>query len=97
MEEDPTPVPSVGSRKHLITNEEGVITGEETLVDLGHTESGYVHPIRKLMLLPQEFSLSAHECASTQEDAIALLVFHRVHLGTSACKERDTWAREHVC
>lgn len=43
MEEDPTPVPSVGSRKHLITNEDGVITGEETLVDLGHTESGYVY------------------------------------------------------
>lgn len=42
MEEDPTPVPSVGTRKHLITNEEGVITGEETSVDLGHTESGQV-------------------------------------------------------
>eukprot|EP00903_Cladosiphon_okamuranus_P007572 g7346.t1 len=40
MEEDPTPVPSVGLRKQLITNEEGVITGEETSVDLGHTESG---------------------------------------------------------
>lgn len=42
MEEDPTPVPSVGLRKHLITNDEGVITGEETSVDLGHTESGRV-------------------------------------------------------
>lgn len=42
MEEDPTPVPSLGSRKHLITNEDGVITGEETSVDLGHTESGQV-------------------------------------------------------
>lgn len=42
MEEDPTPVPSVGLRKHLITNDEGVITGEETSVDLGHTESGQV-------------------------------------------------------
>ncbi|CAN0147665.1 unnamed protein product [Ectocarpus sp. 6 AP-2014] len=40
MEEDPTPIPSVGLRKHLITNEDGVITGSVCAEDLGHTESG---------------------------------------------------------
>lgn len=59
MEEDPTPVPSVGSRKHLITNEDGVITGEETLVDLGHTESGYVYTAAV-----HTYIVSCYVCAS---------------------------------
>lgn len=40
MEEDPTPIPSMGMRKSLITDAKGVITGEEVEQDLGHTESG---------------------------------------------------------
>ena len=40
MEEDPTPIPSIGMRKSLITDAKGVITGEEVEQDLGHTESG---------------------------------------------------------
>lgn len=43
MEEDPTPIPSMGMRKSLIMNEEGVVTGEEVGQDLGHTDSGYEH------------------------------------------------------
>lgn len=42
MEEDPTPIPSMGMRKSLIMNDEGVVTGEEVGEDLGHTDSGYV-------------------------------------------------------
>lgn len=40
MEEDPTPIPSMGTRKSLIMDAKGVITGEEVEEDLGHTESG---------------------------------------------------------
>lgn len=53
MEEDPTPIPSVGLRKHLITNEDGVITGSVCAEDLGHTESGYVCNKVVLLLLVQ--------------------------------------------
>lgn len=56
MEEDPTPIPSMGMRKSLITDAKGVITGEEVEQDLGHTESGcdvfaafYVWNVLKLM------------------------------------------------
>ncbi|CAM9846235.1 unnamed protein product [Ascophyllum nodosum] len=40
MEEDPTPIPSMGMRKALILDDEGVIRGEETNQDASHTNSG---------------------------------------------------------
>ncbi|CAN0067046.1 unnamed protein product, partial [Choristocarpus tenellus] len=42
MEENPTPVLSAGRRKSLITNMDGVVTGEEITMGLGRTESGMV-------------------------------------------------------
>lgn len=53
MEEDPTPIPSVGMRKSLITDAKGVITGEEVEQDLGHTESGCDVLIIHMNLLKQ--------------------------------------------
>lgn len=40
MEEDPTPVPSMGMRKALIMDREGAIQGEEARQDASHTNSG---------------------------------------------------------
>ena len=84
MEEDPTPVPSVGTRKQLITNEDGVITGEETSLDLGHTESGQV-PFG--MLLQPEVDV----CTLPKFDVIdpSLRFWLRGHSGIE-CRERHS-------
>lgn len=85
MEEDPTPVPSVGLRKHLITNDEGVITGEETSVDLGHTESGQVPWACVCACSPEVDVCFSISISSTRVLAASLSVVHVGGRDTPLC------------